>query len=100
MSMRPSFRLLLMAPPSPRFSGRLLAYNGLLSQILGRNAVPGKAGLAAPAGVPAARAGHRPAARPGERRELRRQHGGDLGLRGFVHRIEPFDLRLAELARA
>src|SRR5258706_4771459 len=92
MRMRPSFRLPRMAPPPC-----------LWAEILCRNAFPGKASLAASAGPPAPLCrgrGHRAAAGPGELEQGRADQLGQLALPRIEHRIEPFDARLAELARA
>src|SRR5436190_6082795 len=88
MRMRPSLRCARMKP-SPE-----------CDFILASNPGPGKTRLADTAGPPAVRLAHRPAARPGHFQELARQRCGELGLGRAIDRIDPFDPRLAELARA
>src|SRR5829696_4733028 len=91
--MRPSLRLERIRSPSPN-----------VDLILGSNSPAGKAGLAPPAGHPPVPIGFgpadRPAAGPGEPDELGWQRGGELGLAGRVHRVDPLHFRLAELAGA
>src|SRR3954466_2893457 len=88
MRMRPSLRCARMKP-SPQ-----------CDFILASNPGPGKTRLAGTAGPPAVRLAHWPAARPGHVQQLARQRFGELGLGRAIDRVDPFDARLAELARA
>src|SRR5258706_6164120 len=72
----------------------------LSGRILEGNVRAGKAGLAGAARLPAPRPGDGTAARPGQGRELRRQHCRNLLFGAVVQGVEPLELRLAELARA
>src|ERR671930_1614747 len=89
MRMRPSLRCVARMNSPPR-----------CDLILGSNSGPGKAGLARAARAPAVAVAPRPAARPRHIQQLARQRVGELALRRVVNGINPFDLRLAELARA
>src|SRR3954471_12293921 len=88
MRMRPSLRCARMKP-SPQ-----------CDFILASNPGPGKTRLAGTAGPPAVRLAHRPAARPRHFHQLPWQRFGELALGRAIDRIDPFDARLAELARA
>src|SRR5213075_1659370 len=87
MRMRPSLRCARMNP-SPQ-----------CDFILASNAGPGKTRLAGTAGPPAVRIAHRPPARPGHFHQLARQRLGELTLGHAIDRVDPFDVRLAKLAR-
>src|SRR5690349_769134 len=89
MSMRPSLRLVRI-PGSPPLG----------TIILRSNARSGKAGLAGPAGPPTGAGPHRPATRPAHLDQLARQRRRELALGRVIHRVDPLDLGLAELARA
>src|SRR5688572_13795706 len=92
--MRPSPRLVLMTPPGP-LGERILGRLGGGAQALCE--LPCFAGLADQAGAPTV---HGPATGPCQVEQLGWERCSNFLLRRAIDGVDPFHMRLAELARA